>query len=252
MKQLLLLFACFITLGATAQSDTIYYTVGFKTPCTINEIKDGKITIITNGNLETTVLSGVKSIYVSDNNKNKSQILSAYNYYLNPVEVVVGSLPVKTDGKYKYTEVVKLDSTLSKNELYNRAKFLITDMYKSAKDVIQLDDKENGIILVKGLFEQYWQSSALGGNNVRVYHKLTLYLKDGRYKYEISDFVVDYSVSGTKYTSTYTVNESLETWNTKRPDNLNKFLVNFDINVKDIISTIKKGMEREYRSTNDW
>jgi hypothetical protein len=250
MKRLILLL-CLVCGMANAQIDTVYYSVGFSMPCIINEIKDDKIILSTNEKTQTTVLSGIKAIYVSDSNKNKAQIIAAFNNYSNPVKTV-NSVPLKVDGYYKYFEVIKLDSTANKLELYNRAKFLITDIYKSAKDVIQLDDKENGIIIVKGLFKQYWQSSILGGESINIYHTLTLSAKDGRYKYEITDFIVDYYVPGNAYASGYLLHQPLEVWNTSRPDNLNKFLIGLDVTVKDFINSIKIGMEKQYKPTDDW
>ncbi len=46
----------------------------------------------------------------------------------------------------------KVDSVAkSKDEIYSITKMYIGEMWKSAKDVIQNDDKEGGIIMVKGL-----------------------------------------------------------------------------------------------------
>lgn len=61
------------------------------------------------------------------------------------------------NGKATYTGIVQVDS-VSKDELYKRAKRWFVDTYKSAKAVIELDDKENGEIIGNGDLETYWGS----------------------------------------------------------------------------------------------
>ena len=53
----------------------------------------------------------------------------------------------------------KIDSTSkSKSQIYSDTKLFISEYWKSSKDVIQNDDKEGGIVLIKGTlscFETY-------------------------------------------------------------------------------------------------
>jgi hypothetical protein len=46
------------------------------------------------------------------------------------------------NGQIVYTEVVKMDSSTTAAELYQRAKRFFVSAYKSANDVIQLDDEK--------------------------------------------------------------------------------------------------------------
>jgi hypothetical protein len=62
------------------------------------------------------------------------------------------TLPVDSSGNTVYTEVINLDST-SKNDLYLRAKEWFAKTYKSSQSVIQMDDKEGGVISGKALTE---------------------------------------------------------------------------------------------------
>lgn len=83
----------------------------------------------------------------------------------------------------QWTSVVKVDS-VSKADLYNRARTWFAKTYGSAKSVIQMDDKEAGEIVGKGLVET-WMSLGLGVKaHMFVYYTLTVYVKDGKYKYE--------------------------------------------------------------------
>jgi len=88
-------------------------------------------------------------------------------------------------GFFSYHEVVKVDS-ISADELYSRAKPWIALTYKSANDVIQLDDQNAGRIIVKGNFEIIYYA-----NQAWVNHTLTIDFKEGRYRYDLTSFVFD-------------------------------------------------------------
>ena len=88
-----------------------------------------------------------------------------------------------------YTEVIKVDSNVSSKELYIRARTWFAETYRSAKDVIQMDDKESGILVGKGNFK-YTSSVFMGSEGTKgwVRYTITISVKDGRYKYEITNF----------------------------------------------------------------
>jgi len=153
------------------------------------------------------------------------------------------------DGKITYTDVVKVDS-VSKDELYNRAKRWFVDNYNSSKDVIQLDDKENGEIIAKGFFEEFWQVTAYSGMNVNVWQKIQIQIKDGRYKYEITDFRIKYFVSASQYTAATNIDNSLEEWNIKRVKNCQRILVKIDDYIKSLILSLDLAMKIE--SDDSW
>jgi hypothetical protein len=127
--------------------------------------------------------------FLNDHNKNIKNIRKTYieDYYF---EKDIIKFPFDTtSGKIAYTEVIKVPSK-SKDEIYFNAKSAITKVFKSAKDVIQLDDKENGQLIVKGSFRT---CTGISGNdwgncNHLVKFTLTIQVKDGRYKYTIGNF----------------------------------------------------------------
>lgn len=69
----------------------------------------------------------------------------------------------------------------TKNEIYSLTKMFIAETWKSAQAVIQNDDKESGLILIKGSTiegEEYW-----GTKYIYVYnYTVTFRMKDNRYK----------------------------------------------------------------------
>ena len=100
-------------------------------------------------------------------------------------------LPIDSiTGKITYTEIIHADK-LSKNDLYSKINEWFAKSYNSATDVIQLNSKEDGKIIGKGLFvftviHRY--------NNIKtpvlikVAYTLSIYIKDNKFKYEISSF----------------------------------------------------------------
>jgi hypothetical protein len=90
----------------------------------------------------------------------------------------------------RFEEVVKVDSTRTKKELFNVSKVWISDTYKNGKAVIQMENEESGIILGKAVIK--YEPSFFGTSvPARGYINYTIKIsfKDGRYKYEFYDFI---------------------------------------------------------------
>ena len=89
-----------------------------------------------------------------------------------------------------YTDVVKVsDSTKSAKELYGNAKMWFTNTFKNPKHVIVLDDPDNNIIVGRGNVD--FKSKIFNGSLARagyISFKVSIATKNGRYKYEISEF----------------------------------------------------------------
>jgi hypothetical protein len=97
------------------------------------------------------------------------------------------SMPV-LEGKVGIQEVVKMDS-LSKKELYQRAKLFFVNGFKSSKDVIQLDDAENGVIIGKGISTfTFWNVMANAELPMNITIKIEI--KDGRYRYTFNQVTI--------------------------------------------------------------
>ena len=91
------------------------------------------------------------------------------------------SLPIdSTTHLITYSEVVKVDG--NKDELYSRAREWFAKTYNSAQSVIQMDTKDK--IVGKALMQVYYK----GGDFGYINYTVSIYLKDGKYKYEITDF----------------------------------------------------------------
>lgn len=98
-----------------------------------------------------------------------------------------------------YQEIVNADH-ITKDLLYTRAREWFARTFVSSKEVIQMDDKDAGKIIGKG--------SASGINKLGTWASVTFHVdyivaitvKEGRYRYEISNFSIenDQAVYGVK------------------------------------------------------
>lgn len=100
------------------------------------------------------------------------------------------ALPSK-DGKVFYDRIYQ-DSGFSKNDLYVKAKNAFLRLFPATKDVIQNEDKEDGIISAKGIFTFYEKGGLLNQTwGVDMKATFNIIVKDGKYKIEIFDFYRD-------------------------------------------------------------
>lgn len=155
----------------------------------------------------------------------------------------------------KYEGVVKVDSTITKEELYNRARSWYRDTYKSEKDVMSIADKELGEISGNGAIRYDPQSFYFAANCARgwIMYKVNIYVKQGRYKYNFHSFVHE----GTKCPGGGgLVNYGILTADEKSRSGANKGwrevkeLVNSRL--ENLIQNLSEYMNKKHETSNDW
>ena len=94
-----------------------------------------------------------------------------------------------------YTEVIEVPN-ITKETLFQRANIWAASAFKDAKTDIQINDKESGQIIGKSYFK-YNQEFFLGSTRTSGFISLVfkIFIKEGKYKYEFSEFVHDASLS---------------------------------------------------------
>ncbi|WPU91105.1 DUF4468 domain-containing protein [Mucilaginibacter sabulilitoris] len=81
------------------------------------------------------------------------------------------------------TNIIKLDSTRTKDQLYSTGLEWFGNTYKNSKSVIQVQDKEAGTIIGKAT------TALLAGTKVEyIDYTIKLYFKNGKIKYDIGVF----------------------------------------------------------------
>jgi len=94
---------------------------------------------------------------------------------------IIKDFPVDEAGAINFNQVVAVDS-VSQAELYARAKIFFANNFKSAKNVIEMEDKDTGTIIGKGN-----TNFTVLLTNITMSFSIKIQAKDGRYKYEIYD-----------------------------------------------------------------
>tara|TARA_R110001599_G_scaffold332511_1_gene547963 strand:+ start:10894 stop:11688 length:795 start_codon:yes stop_codon:yes gene_type:complete len=107
----------------------------------------------------------------------------------------VDGLPFNEEGTMEFSEVIEANGTA--DELYIRAKLYFADNFKSAQNVIQLDDKDNRIVVGKGWSSMYL-NLGLGDFKLRLKFTVKIQTRDGRYKYDIYDMSFESIESSTE------------------------------------------------------
>lgn len=80
----------------------------------------------------------------------------------------------------------------SADALYGKARLWVADSFRSAQDVVQLDDPQTHTVVLKAV-SPYSRGVFFGGGSINGYVRYTLKIecRDGRYKYRLYDFTHD-------------------------------------------------------------
>ncbi len=124
------------------------------------------------------------ALYLTPTNK-----LVNYNSAALAAERAADAAGIPVDPQTKliaYQGVVEVPG-VSKADLYTRAHAWVANTYRSANAVIQMNDKEAGQLVAKGLTRVTTKSLGIVVDAGVVRHTLTIYVKDGRYKYVLTN-----------------------------------------------------------------
>jgi hypothetical protein len=106
--------------------------------------------------------------------------------------IQLDSIPV-VDGKYQFQEVVKVDNSVTKDQLYKKAKAYFVDVFTAAQDAFQFDDAQEARIVGKGRltvsdYKSVFPSVAVLKWDVN--YNTEIICKDGKYRVRIYDIIV--------------------------------------------------------------
>ncbi len=87
-----------------------------------------------------------------------------------------------------YSDVVSVDSSLTKDELFIRAQTWVFETFKNPGNVIQMSDKNAGLIAGSGSM-LFTTKIGLGNPSGWISFNFKISVKQGKYKYEFSNFV---------------------------------------------------------------
>lgn len=126
-----------------------------------------------------------------------------------------GKYSIDDNGNVTYVRIIEVPQ-LSKAEVYNRALNYFTYNYNSGKSVIQTQDKENGVIVGKGLYNNVHMGISLITTFVSTDHILRIDIKEGKarailtlteYEKKIVGGSTPPAYSSTRVSDSYPINE---------------------------------------------
>jgi len=120
-----------------------------------------------------------------------------------------------SSGEIEYSGVVEVPG-LSKKEIFQMARIWFAEYYMSSDEVLELADLEAGILIGTGWKEMINYNFWLGGNTVHFYSTVKIRIKEGRYKFWISEF--RYQQYGSDGKATFGSPRSLESSNLESPN----------------------------------
>lgn len=87
------------------------------------------------------------------------------------------------DDRIEYSEVVQLEGA-TKDQLYNAARLWYANYFRDSKEVLELDDREGGILVGTGWGDIYANIGITTVKN-KFWRTVKIQVKEGRYKYTI-------------------------------------------------------------------
>lgn len=154
------------------------------------------------------------------------------------------------DGLIVYTEVIKLDSTYTRDLLFKNAKQWLVDNFKSGKDVLQTEDKEIGYIIGQGYFVVGKNPVGFFVTNSRIWFTVKIEVKDGRYKYTFYDTEYEYTVVIGQTPTDIKTNFSEYVATAKETKKLIAFYVEVDNHLKTTIAGLN--MQMAMKDKEEW
>ncbi|PVV56383.1 DUF4468 domain-containing protein [Chryseobacterium sp. HMWF035] len=160
--------------------------------------------------------------------------------------------------EFQFEEVIKVDSIVTKDELFNRARSWFGKTFSNEKFVIATEDKSAGEISGNGSMTYkanriYFGVAAVEGD---IDYKINIFVKDGRYKYSFHSFRHTGSYIGASNPISYgLLTKSDEAPKPSRGGASNKAWNDIkevaDKKIKKTIESLKEGMHKKYEGSQD-
>lgn len=109
--------------------------------------------------------------------------------------IVIVGVTVCNAQPLEFEKVFRVDSNLTQNELYSRAKAWFANEYNKANEVIQVDDKERGEIIGAPVYSHSYKAGGVP-IEMSIKYRISVKVKQGRYKTNIYGFFSSKAVQG--------------------------------------------------------
>lgn len=158
-------------------------------------------------------------------------------------------------GQTDYQWKIKNDVNKTQSEIYSLTKQFIGVTWKSAQDVIQNDDKEGGVVLVKGLTHSISFEHMRATYAYRYSYNVIFKMKDGKYLFEINN-VMCHSTIGSSFDNKLFIEphekEKCEYSTKKFGEKCDYLMSELKLELQAIADAYVKSMSSENLNDDDW
>lgn len=173
---------------------------------------------------------------------------------LSTSAVAQDSLVWDNNGSLIFTDVVEVEG-VDASELYTRARQWFGEIYRSANNVLQMDDREGGVLLGKAI--NSFVVTNMGMNfEIKLHYSISVFLKDGRYKYEIKDMYYSGNTGGKDKLTDWITDEKVFRKNGSKKPLYASFRSETVGSVTNLIASLNQAMTKtissEANSGDDW
>lgn len=155
-----------------------------------------------------------------------------------------------------YSEAIEV-SGVNKDELFIRGREWFNDNFKSSKDVLQIADKESGELSGKGIMEVIYTYKYMGTRTfpANVNFQMNVWVKDGKFKYEMTNFSVPGGRESINFGLITTSDETDKKYPGLNAKKMNEMYLSIkqgiEVKAKLMIEDLKIKMAKKSKST-DW
>jgi len=115
-------------------------------------------------------------------------LITVSAYYINAQEArysIDDPIEFNESGEVSFHEVIQVENA-SASELYTNARQWVAQNYRSAQDVLQMDDSEANILIGKANVK-ITSDYGISSQEERLFYTFNIQCRDGRYRVEIKD-----------------------------------------------------------------
>lgn len=121
-------------------------------------------------------------------------VMSFFALGFSQDEVYKTPLTLDDNEQIYFEEIISLTGFTSE-QIYAKIRYKLSELYRSSKTVIDLDDKENGKIIIKGIIN-YTATDGMMTANCPMYHTLKIFIKDEKVKVRLENLRLEFSDGG--------------------------------------------------------
>lgn len=140
------------------------------------------------------------------------------------------------NGQVEYQEVIEVPGE-SASALYQKGRLWFADTYKNSKEVLELDDSANGVLVGTGWAELVY--------NIQLYITTKIEVKEGKYRYTINNMEIKIPASSVSARYETTLGDY---WDKKKNRTIRKSIL---FHLQAHIDSLKAAMSTAQK-TDDW